>query len=268
MINCKYLCQNDSVVGFKFIQVNIYKGKYLDALLEFLKSENPDFISMQEVTAGAANFYEDKGANLFDLLAKKLDYRGVFHFDTKFSDAANSFFGNAVFSKWPIVKSQVLELKIFRPVTLFEFNNNVNKVWENIARHMLDATVALGDLKIHAISIHGRRTAPPVDDAENIRQAKLVATYLRSLKDKPFVVGGDFNMPSNSQVIKILSKVATNLMENSGIGQTLNPKVHELGDKGYLVDYIFTSKHFKLLSLKVPQVTVSDHLPVVAQLEI
>ena len=262
------MCQNDSVVSFKFIQVNIYKGKYLDALVEFLKSENPDFISMQEVTTGAANFYEDKGANLFDLLAKKLNYRGVFHFDTKFSDAANSFFGNAVFSKWPIVKSQVVELKTFGPITLFEFNNNVNKIWENIARHMLDATVALGDLKIHAISIHGRRTAPPVDDAENIRQAKLVATYLRSLKDKPFVVGGDFNMPQGSQVIKIVSEVSNNLMADVKITQTLNPKVHELGEKGYLVDFIFTSRHFKKISIEVPQVTVSDHLPVVAQLEI
>ena len=202
------------------------------------------------------------------MLNETLGYHGVFHADIKLVDEPGSFFGNAVFSKWPIIKSKVVFLKTFRQITPFEFNSNVGNIWAQIPRHMLDVTVDCGDLKIHAISVHGRRVAPPVDDEENIRQAKVIADYLKSLKREPFVMGGDFNMPLGSQVVKIVSEVSNNLMEDVGVSQTLNPEVHELGKKGYLVDFVFTSSHFKKVSVDVPQITVSDHLPVIAELEL
>lgn len=251
----------------KFIQINIYKGRYFENLLDFLKKENPDFISMQEVTTGRLNLTGDE-RNLFEVIKQKLDYNGVFHFDTNLIDDPNSFFGNAVFSKVPIVKSNIVQLKTFGPVTLFDFNNNVGGLWKNLSRHMLDAIVDLDNFRVHVISVHARRIAPPIDDAENVRHAKIMADYLKLLGDEPFIVGGDFNMPQGSQVIKIISDVSNNLIENSGIPQTLNPDVHELGEKGYLVDFIFTSRHFRKVSIDALQVTISDHLPVVAELEL
>src|SRR3989338_5019603 len=56
----------------KFVQINIYMGKYLDALLDFLKKEKPDFISMQEVTYGDVNLTGDTNQNLFEILKEKL----------------------------------------------------------------------------------------------------------------------------------------------------------------------------------------------------
>lgn len=250
----------------KFIQINIYKGKYLDALLEFLKSENPDFISMQEVTTGKLNLTGDE-QNLFEVIKGELGYHGVYNGDIKLAGSANSSFGNAVISRFPITKSEIVVLKSFRPITLEEMNENIDNIWAQLSRHLLDVTVDCEGFKFHAIAVHARRTAPPVDDEESARQTRLIAGHLKSLGDEPFVLGGDFNMPPESGVIKTIADVSKNLMADSGIAQTLNPKVHELGEHGYLVDYIFTSKHFMLKSLHVPQVTISDHLPVVAVLE-
>lgn len=251
----------------KFIQINIYKGKYLEALVDFLKREDPDIITMEEVSAGAVNLYADKSANLFEILKEKLGYRGVFHSDVEISDNPGASFGNAVFSRWPILDSKIVVLNTFRPMTLVEFSSDP-AIWASIARHMLDVVCQVGGVKIHVISGHGRRIAPPVDNPESTRQANLMADHLRSLGNEPFILGGDFNMPPETSAITIVSKAANNLMQDLRIKQTLNPAVHELGDKGYLVDYIFTSKHFKLESLAVPQVTVSDHLPLIAQLEL
>lgn len=229
---------------------------------------DPDVVTMQEISAGDVNFFEDKKVELFELIKGKTGYNGVFHSDTKVSDSPSSLFGNGVFSKWPIISSKIVPLTTFRPLTLDEFNKNTNDVWAKLSRHMLDATFDFDGRQIHAISVHGRRTAPPVDDPENIRQAHLMVDHLTSLGDEPFIVGGDFNMPPGTEVIKIVSSASNNLMVDSGVKQTLNPRVHELGDHGFLVDFIFTSKHFKKVFLEVPQITVSDHLPVVAELEI
>ena len=252
----------------KFIQVNMYKGKYLDALVDFLKREKADIISMQEVTTLENNLYEDKSVNLFELLKQRLGYNGVFHADVVLESNPDAFFGNAVFSKWPIEKSQVVLLKTFRPVTKNEYEKNAGNVWSLLARHMLDATIDLDGFKIHAISVHGRRIAPPSDDPENVRQAQVMAYHLKSLGEQHYVLGGDFNMPPGTKTIGEISAVAKNLMDGLNIKQTLNPRVHELGNKGYLVDFIFCSKGFKLLSLSVPELTVSDHLPVIAELEL
>ena len=56
----------------KFIQINIYKGKYFEALLDFLKKQDADVITMQEVTVGGFNLTDDKSVNLFEILKEKL----------------------------------------------------------------------------------------------------------------------------------------------------------------------------------------------------
>lgn len=252
----------------KFIQVNIYKGKYLDELLEFLKREDADIIAMQEVTIGGFNFYKDKNANLFEILKKEIGVHAIYHGDLKLRGHPGSFLGNAVFSKFKIVDHQVVVLKKFKPVTLDELDGKgANIIRRQIDRHLLDATLDVDGRTIHAISVHGAWTAPPIDTEENLRQARLIVNHLNSLGNRPFIIGGDLNMPPNTHVIEMISKVARNLMLDSGVVGTLNPRVHEIAPRNFMVDYIFVSNHFKVKFLKVPEVDVSDHLPVVAQLK-
>lgn len=251
----------------KFIQVNIYKGKFLDALVDFLKTEDADIIAMQEVAAGDVSFFENRDLNLFEYLKEKLGMNGVFHSDIDISDSKNSLFGNAVFSKFPILRTKIVTLASYRPFTLEEFQNNIGNIWASVPRHVLDATLDVDGTKVHAMSAHGRRIAPPKDDEENLRQAGVIAEHLKSLRGEPYILGGDFNMPLGSKTVDTISAVSNNLMEGLGVSQTLNPRVHILKDKGYLVDLVFTSGQFKSLNVEVPQVDVSDHLPIVAELE-
>lgn len=251
--------------NIKFIQINIYKGKYLEALVEFLQRENPDIITMQEVSVAEANLCSDKSANLFELIRGEMGLGGVYTTDVKLEGFPNSAFGNAVLSRFPITGHKMIKLKEFRPLTLEEFSST-ESIWPFIPRHLLDATIDLDGQSLHAISWHGAWTAPPQDTPETERQAKIVVDHLSSIS-VPFIIGGDLNTIPQSKTIQMVSSIATNLMEGSGILQTMNSRLHRIGSRGYLVDYIFTSKHFKKISLDVPQVDVSDHLPVVAELE-
>lgn len=250
----------------KFIQVNIYKGAYLENLLNFLGEQKPDVISMQEVSSGKINEYSDKTANLLDLIRDKLGYKGVFNSDFKLVDDPSSSFGNAVLTRLPVLDSHIEVLKEFRPLTLKEVNSGV-EVWPLIARHVLDLMIDVDGKKVHMMSWHGAWTAPPQDTEETVSQAKLVAEYLISLSEA-FVLGCDSNELLQSETIQTINEVAVNIMEGSGILQTTHPEIHKIVPKGYLIDYIFTSRDIKVNSLNVPAVTVSDHLPVVAELEV
>ena len=247
----------------KFIQINIYKGKYLDSLLDFLKSQDPDIISMQEVTAAEMNLC-DKTLDLFEYFKKELGLNGVLDKVMQPIDSKGSYLGNAVFSKHQIIDSETLVLKTFNEFTLAKFHDFKN--FTNFPRNLLSAECVLDGQKIRAISWHAAWTAPPADTEETLRQAKLVADFLGNLKE-PFILGCDMNAVPQSKTAGLINKAANNLMMNSGVLQTNHPKIHKIAPRGFLIDYIFTSHHFKLKKLEVPEVTISDHLPVIAELE-
>lgn len=251
----------------KFIQINIYKGKYLGELLDFLKKENPDFIAAQEVTYGVFNNLKDQSVNVFDEIRRQLNYQGEVHFDWNVKNTVGSL-GNAVFSKYPIIEKKVVVLKKTSLVSKVYLTSE--KGFEDAPRHLIDCTCDFRGKRIHIISWHGAWTAPPTDTLETLRQAGLVRDYLLELnkQDVLFLVGGDLNSTYDKETVKLISDVANNLMIDSGIKQTTHPKIHKIVPRGFLVDYIFTSDHFKLKKLTVPAITVSDHLPVIAELEI
>ena len=251
----------------KIVQVNIYKGRYLDALVDFLVSERPDFVTMQEVTTNAFNLYEDKTVSMFDLLCRRLKMHGVFNGDLKLKGDETSVFGNAVFSKYPIVGKNILELKTFRPVTIEELDGVRGNIREKIDRHLLDARIDFWGRTLHVLSWHGAWTAPPQDNDETYRQAQTVFEYLKNI-DFKFILGGDLNAVRESKTVQLISSISNNFMNNSKIHGTLNLSVHKIAPMGYLIDYIFASKGTKLNKLSVPQITVSDHLPVIAEVEI
>lgn len=246
------------------MQVNIYKGKYLDALVDFLKREDPDIVAMQEVTYGDVSYYHDKTINLFEYIKGETGLGGYFASDQKFADSPKSLFGNVVLTKLPITDSKVLTLMDFRPVTLAEFEDS--SIFPYLGRLAIDVVINVNGRTVHALSWHGAWTAPPVDTQETLRQAGMVRGYLKSLA-APFIIGVDMNNIPGSKTVEIIENVANNLMIGSHVRQTTHPKIHKIVPKGYLVDYIFTSDDFKLISLEVPEILVSDHLPVVAEVE-
>src|SRR3990167_6875600 len=165
----------------KFIQINIYKGQYLDALIRFLKDQNPDFISMQEVTAHELNLC-DQNFDLFEYFKKELGLSGVVDKVTRPADAKDSYLGNAVFSRFEITNSEVLALKTFEGITLAKIDMVEN--FPLFSRHLISAECTVYGRKVHAISWHAAWTAPPTDTEETLRQAKEVAAFLKNLDRK------------------------------------------------------------------------------------
>ncbi|OGL91590.1 hypothetical protein A3H11_04740 [Candidatus Uhrbacteria bacterium RIFCSPLOWO2_12_FULL_47_10] len=249
----------------KIIQINIYRGKFLDKLVEFLRAEAPDIITMQEVTGGRINFWNDESVDTFGYVKHALGISGAVTPIYRLVDNPAAYEGNAV-----LVRGNILNTKI---VWLKEYREYPDVPWEQegpeMPRNVLDATVDFGGTLIHVLVTHGAWTKDPIDTPEKLRQVRLLAEYLCSLKGEPFILGGDFNMEPGSEVIGKIDEVAHNAIYDSNITNTLNLRTHRaakiLGN-GRLVDFIYTSSHFTVVSIDTPQVDVSDHLPVRAVL--
>lgn len=252
----------------KFLQINIYRGKYLDMLIDFLQATKPDIVSMQEVTSGYANLCSDKNVNLFSFIKKGTGLDGVFYPIVKIVDKPDSFQGNALLTRFPIIESNYFKLKDYSGITLEEFEQT--RLSPDLPKGVVEVKFDINDKEFYAMSCHGAWTENPVDTDEKVRQAKMIASYLKSF-DKPFILGADMNMPPKTEVVNIISESCVNWILKSNIKRTTHPVVHKTVNsipEGLLVDYIFTSKHLKLKSIEAPDVLVSDHLPLVAELEL
>ena len=250
----------------KFIQVNVFLGTYLGALIDFLRAEEPDIISMQEVSTGALCKSAPPIDDVFGALQEALGYDGVRHADIQLNNDSGSTSGNAILTHLPIVDSQVVTLKTFRPLSLEETMKNPALI-QQLPRHALDVQVKVGTKTLRALSWHGAWVAPPQDTPELLRQAQILSTYIKSLK-APFVMGCDANAVVQSKTIQAVGNGIRNCMLGSGILQSTHPKLHAIVPRGFLVDYIFSSPELNLIDIKAPLVNVSDHLPIVSRFKL
>lgn len=140
-------------------------------------------------------------------------------------------------------------------------------------------SICLNDKNIIFVNIHG--TSLPghkLDTKERISLSKEIIKFCN--KSKHAIIGGDFNLMPRSKSIKILEQNGLiNLVREHKIKRTRNiyawnqaKKIEkDFGHKFYgnqrFSDYCFVTSEVKVKSFEVPDVEVSDHLPLILEFE-
>lgn len=253
---------------FKVIQINVWKGTLLPALVPWLIAEAPDIITAQELSSGNENGCPDKTLDLYSHLRAQLRMNGAMAKDWSILGHPNDYFAKGVYAKGEIVKQEVIPLKIGDTIS----PEVRRRSYPSAPRSLLDCTVMFQGRLLHVLSVHGAWTESPVDTPEKIRQANIMVDHIRRLGDAPFIYGGDFNMTPETRTIQMLAAVAHNIVTAppSTITRTTHPTIHKTASfkpQGVLCDHIFVSPHFTAIAVDAPVVPVSDHLPVRATLE-
>lgn len=242
-------------MDLKLLQLNIYKGMYLKNLEDFLSKENFDILTLQEVTGHKAGFVD---LDLFKELKNKLDLDGELGVNWNGIGDPKSYFGNAIlFKKHLMVKNrQQVWLKPFREVDLQSQN------WPIFPRSALSLDFEFDGKTISVVTSHLVRGRTSQDKPYKVNQAKVLINFLKTLKN-PFILTGDFNLNPQTQIVGSFSKLSKNLILQTGITNTLNPRTHrlkELFPKGLAVDYVFVSNGIKVKDFKlVDSEDLSDH---------
>jgi endonuclease/exonuclease/phosphatase family metal-dependent hydrolase len=257
----------------QLVCLNVWGGKRFEALAHFLKGMAPetDIFCMQEVFyaehQGLSETAEVRPNLLTELaellprfahtfapllLTHDLDPRGE-------KDVA---MGPAIFSRAPLrslghgsvfVAGSLSELTISEahPVGL-----------------LLHETFAVGSKQLTVANVHGIATWPKSDTTLRLAQSKHIREALNGLPG-PKVLCGDFNLFPDTKSIAVLGHDLKNLMVEFNI-QTTRSTISREKYRGQAVhdtvsDYVFTSPGITPTTLKVPEVTVSDHLPLVLE---
>lgn len=245
------------------MQLNIWRGELLPNAIEFLKQEDPDIIMLQEVYNGTDSSLPPS-YRLFSYLKELFPaYHAVYGAQlgdvTKLGTIDE---GNAIFSKFPITDSNMT----FFDIPYGTFDNHAKTHFEDNPQGVLHAKIEANGRELHAFCVHGIWGYDGYDNPRRIKMADTLISLTNECKN--VIMAGDFNMDPDT---KSAGKIAQNLTHVFGttLATTFNMKHKENpGFKTAAVDMMFVSKHMKVLKKSCPLVDVSDHLPLVVELEV
>ncbi|MBI2039979.1 endonuclease/exonuclease/phosphatase family protein [Candidatus Microgenomates bacterium] len=258
----------------KLISLNTYGGKYFKPLINFIRQfeSDIDIFCFQEVFSTTSNFkqFPEYRANLLEEISKilpefnyffnpvmeELDtYANPVDFDLKH--------GLAIF-----VKKDIL-LKNYQ--TFFLYKDSVVKIikkdFSDIPVNIQLLSFIKKDTEFIVCNFHG--TAYPgskLDTSQRIEQSQKIMDLLKEKVGAKIVVG-DFNLMPNTQSVNILEKDLINLIKEYNIDKTrsrLSP-FYGKSDFQKFADYTFVTNDVNVEKFEVPEVEISDHLPMILE---
>lgn len=230
---------------------------------DVIKEISPDLCGMNEV-----NLYEEEyvktldGTTALDQTRFLAEYTGLenyyfgqaIHFDNR------GPYGNSVISKAKVLSSEVIAI----PDPEIKDESGYYET-RGITKVKLDIAGGITVLQVHV----GLNIAEYQNAVDTL--CKVIDEA-----DSPVILMGDFNMrPSNRLLDKIKERLQDITPDGEGYQHTfpswnndakIAPALRDY--RPCKIDYIFASKEFRKVSCKVHRVRVSDHMPLVATLEI
>jgi len=236
----------------KLLSWNIWQGNHFSEIADFLKTQNPHVIGLQEVV-------ERDGTNTAVKLADILGYQCTYY---RAIDK-NGFGvpqGNAILSSFPIIESKCHFLSD---------SNLYKETAETEPRIAVEANIQVKDETLTVFSVH---LAYSHMFKESTMRDLQVDNLIKLLPMSKTILLGDFNSHPDSLYMKKLNQVLSNTDDDlTSPTWTIYPfdyqgfKEIELRHR---LDYIFTSKDIKVESFKVETSKGSDHLPISAVIEV
>ena len=244
----KTSAQPDVVAKSDTLNVLCYNLRFgelasLEELADFIISQNPDVVALQEVDVKT---YRDRAPhqNGKDFITELGFRTGMLTAYAKTIPHAGGYYGIGLLSKYPFAKTKRVMLPMPEGA--------------NEQRALLIADVELPNGKIiTVVSTHLDYTI------SEVRQAQVKKLNKVLMKNRyPMIVAGDFNAIPGSLEI---SKGMANWKEVSSPDFTVPAKKPRSK-----IDYIFVypAGKWSVISAVTPTVTLSDHLPVKAVVEI
>lgn len=237
----------------KIIYLNCYSGQLKKPLLEFVQNHSidTDIFCFQEVSVSLHK----------ELVSILNGYSNVFEIGFMLSDC-NEEAGQAIFYRNNIKFSES------EKVLLHELKT------KDIG-FFLKAKFNLNDRDILIGNMHG--TAQPSNELDTEIRVEQSQIVLDSIKNEKItqIIGGDFNLLRNTKSIQMFEEFRyKNLIKEFDIKATRNRVAWERFKndpnfvKQYDSDYIFVTNDVSTKSLKVPDVEISDHLPLILEFEV
>ncbi len=255
----------------KLISLNIWGGKKFKPLINFIKdnSKDTDIFCFQEIFDTDSNINESAGfrLNIYNDISRLLPNHHRYFASCVENYITGSFQPNFIdFNlSWGLAIFINKKLKVVSNGDFFVFKKSGTfnpKDLNSLPRNAQYLSFTKDNKKFTVCNLHGIwQSDGKKDSPSRISQSNKINKFLGKQKGEK-ILCGDLNLDINTQSIKILEKNMSNLIKNYNISTTRS-KFFPGNDK--FADYTFVSSGVNVIDFKVPNIDVSDHLPMILE---
>jgi endonuclease/exonuclease/phosphatase family metal-dependent hydrolase len=228
----------------KIVFLNTWDAKLLSALTDFIsqQAQDTDIFCLQEV-------YDSARSLCADILPGYSEFFGY-----KFV-AENDQPSQATY-----VKNNI---EVVSSGKLFEGQSNTGLA--------VFVQLRIGMKDLYVCNFHGlSRPIDKLDSPGRLLQSQSLINHFASISGD-VIIGGDFNaFPETKSITMLENSGFKNLIKDYDIKNTRNRFVWDRypdHEKQYYSDYVFVSQNVVVKSFSVPNIEVSDHLPLIMTIE-
>lgn len=246
-------------MNISFLQWNVWYLEDIHNIAEYIKENPADIIALQELTVNHAGQTEN---NTPEYIAKQLGYNFCVGGEDFTEDGEKRWFGNAIFSKYPIKSYR--QSWINEPIGTGGFDDEY--------RTYLEAVLDINGKELIVATTHMSYTHEfHVTERKQAETDRLIKE-LKTVSDKKVIFSGDLNAIPGSytieQVSGILVSAGPESDEKTWTTKPFSYQSFEETELNWRLDYVFTSKDLKVLSSQAKQTEFSDHLPIRTEFEV
>ena len=241
----------------KILQLNVWTGRIKGALPKFIEKNDFDIICLQE-----AVWTKDDEARLahFVVTADQIKTLSGLKYGSRSSNWGIKMFGdnqieqgNVIFSREPIEKEQI--------ETVYGTYRVCNSV-EDLSDHCYTVQIIKLKSGLTVVNYHGYWLPTPMGDKTTVEVMEKVADFVRKI-DGPLVMCGDLNIIHESPAMRSLDFLRDLTDENNVKTTLANLKY----DGAVACDHILVSQEIKIKNFACLDTIVSDHKPLIAEIE-
>lgn len=215
-----------------------WDGKYdLDGIIEFIHKVQPDLAGIQEVSCCWSR--KTRFQHMEEIFAEKL--RLYTYFSAAFSRGKKGLFGNLVLSKYPFI----------------------NGWTERLPGNLEPRNFIVVQLQIKGVRFNFLTTHLGLSGVERLGQAEKILRFGVQLGN-PLIIAGDFNENEYGPGVSLLKEHWVKHTQTPRLG-TVRSRKNIIGPE---IDMILTTPDLSVNNLTIFDNFLSDHLPVVADLEL
>lgn len=226
----------------KIIFLNTWNGKIRDGITEFIKkhSIDTDIFCFQEIYPEMRLLCKDMLSNYNEIHAYK-----------DLGDGDDFPQGTYVRKKIEVISSVIFESQMDRGLGINTEITFKNKI-------------------IHLCNFHGRAyPGDKLDMPGRLLQSKGLIEFYKD-KNGAKIIGGDFNMLPDTESIRMFAKNGyRDLIKEFNVKTTRNRLAWKMypDNPQYYSDYVFISPDVTIRNFSVPDIEISDHLPLILEVE-
>ncbi len=255
----------------KYLQLNIWDGgKLFDSLISFIADLQPDFASFQEVILPVRRNSKLRGCDFLDTMSEMTDLKHLSFIPhmsyigkEKFLGVGEELYvGTAIVSKYPVLSQKgTYYHSTFRKV------NGPEEHPSSIPRLVHEVVFDVDGTSVNILTTHG---VWGEDGRDNTTRDKMSKAIIDALKGKERALfSGDLNTEPDTHALQNIRAIMQDPFFDN-VTSTFNKKQKDTSTKSwdFVVDHVFVSQDISIHKAEIPDVDVSDHMPLVVEFSI